>query len=55
MMTIVQSVEGKMVENFPSAHLLTAKYNLTTQYFVEHSWNCQEKYGSYCYDPYKTA
>ncbi|PLW08782.1 hypothetical protein PCANC_22184 [Puccinia coronata f. sp. avenae] len=53
MMTIVQSVEGKMVENFPSAHLLTAKYNLTTQYFVEHSWNCQEKYGSYCYDPYK--
>ncbi|PLW15648.1 hypothetical protein PCANC_15106 [Puccinia coronata f. sp. avenae] len=55
MMTIVQSAKGKMVEKIPSAHLLTAKYNITTQYLVEHSWNCQEKYGSYCYDPYKKA
>ncbi|KAH9464711.1 hypothetical protein Pst134EB_004227 [Puccinia striiformis f. sp. tritici] len=53
MMTIVQSIEGKLHEKFLSAHLLTAKYNLTTQYFVEHSWDCQEKYGSYSYDPYK--
>ncbi|PLW32775.1 hypothetical protein PCANC_17359 [Puccinia coronata f. sp. avenae] len=55
MMNIVQSVEGKMVEKFSSAQLLTAKYNITTQYFVEHSWNCQEKYGSYCYNPYKNS
>ena len=53
MMNIVQSAKGKLLEHFPSAKLLSSKYNLTTQYFVEHSWGCQEKYGSYSYDPYK--
>ncbi|WAQ85641.1 hypothetical protein PtA15_6A269 [Puccinia triticina] len=53
MMNIVQSFKGKLLEHFPSAKLLSAKYNLTTQYFVEHSWDCQQKYGSYNYDPYK--
>ena len=53
MMNIVQSHGGKLLERFPSAPLLSTKYNLTTRYFVEHSWDCQQKYGSYNYDPYK--
>ncbi|EFP86911.2 uncharacterized protein PGTG_12652 [Puccinia graminis f. sp. tritici CRL 75-36-700-3] len=53
MMNVVQSHRGKLLQKFPSAHLLSPKYNLTTQYFVEQSWNCQDKYGSYNYDPYK--
>lgn len=55
MMNIVQAKEGELVDRFPVARLLSPKYNLTTEYFVQHSWDCQEKYGTYSYDPYKNT
>lgn len=55
MMNIVQSIDGKLVDRFPVARLLTPKYNLTTEYFVRQSWDCQETYGIYGYDPYRNT
>ncbi|KAH9818695.1 hypothetical protein DFH28DRAFT_958882 [Melampsora americana] len=52
MFQIVKSEDKKLIEKFTWAHLIPAKYNLTIQYFVMHSWNCQQKYLTYAYDPY---
>lgn len=52
MMQIVSSTEGKLVTQFPWATLISIKYNLSIQYFVNHSWRCQQKYLTYAYDPY---
>ncbi|MBW0487991.1 hypothetical protein O181_027706 [Austropuccinia psidii MF-1] len=55
MMNLVQSSKGKLIDRFAFAPLLSTKYNFTLQYFVEESWNCQQKYGSYCYNPYQNS
>ncbi|MBW0472939.1 hypothetical protein O181_012654 [Austropuccinia psidii MF-1] len=53
MMNIAQSYKGKLVDRFLHAPLLQSKYNMTVQYLVEQSWDCQQKYTVYCYDPYE--
>ncbi|CAH7688587.1 hypothetical protein PPACK8108_LOCUS23562, partial [Phakopsora pachyrhizi] len=52
MMSIVQSKKGILVEHFKYAPLINQKYNFTAKYFTQHSWDCQQKYGKYGYDPY---
>ncbi|KAG0145588.1 hypothetical protein CROQUDRAFT_45594 [Cronartium quercuum f. sp. fusiforme G11] len=52
MMQLVSSTDGKLIKKFQWAHLISAKYNLKIEYFLEHSWSCQQKYLKYAYDPY---
>ncbi|CAH7685657.1 hypothetical protein BY996DRAFT_4580269 [Phakopsora pachyrhizi] len=52
MMSIVQSKNGKLISHFSYAPLINQKYNFTTKYFTQHSWDCQQKYNKYGYDPY---
>lgn len=53
MMNIVQSQNNKLVTKFEWAKILESKYNLTVKFVVNHSWECQQKYLSYAYDPYQ--
>ncbi|KAG0142135.1 hypothetical protein CROQUDRAFT_717840 [Cronartium quercuum f. sp. fusiforme G11] len=53
MMNIVCSQDDKLITEFHWAYLVNAKYNITTEYVVKHSWECQQKYLTYAYDPYQ--
>ncbi|KAH9820091.1 hypothetical protein DFH28DRAFT_885878 [Melampsora americana] len=55
MMNIVRSDEDDLVTKFPWAYLVSAKYNITTEYVATHSWKCQQKYLTYAYDPYQNS
>lgn len=55
MMNIVRASGHKTVNHWYNAVLIATKYNMTTEYLVTQSVECQNKYHGFGYDPYRNG
>ncbi|MBW0501626.1 hypothetical protein O181_041341 [Austropuccinia psidii MF-1] len=52
MMNIVLARGDKTKNKIRNAKYIASKFGFTTEYIVTQSWNCQQKYQKFQYDPY---
>ncbi|KAH9444773.1 hypothetical protein MJO28_013187 [Puccinia striiformis f. sp. tritici] len=55
MMNIVLTHGDKTKNKIQNAKYIATKFGFTTEYIVTQSWNCQQKYQQFEYDPYRDA
>ncbi|PLW31262.1 hypothetical protein PCANC_20963 [Puccinia coronata f. sp. avenae] len=55
MMNIVLARGDKTENKIRNAKYIATKFGFTTEYIVTQSWNCQQKYNKFEYDPYRDA
>ncbi|WAR61061.1 hypothetical protein PtB15_13B313 [Puccinia triticina] len=53
MMNIVLAHGDKTKNKINNAKYIATKFGFTTEYIVTQSWNCQQKYQQFEYDPYR--
>ncbi|KAA1064907.1 hypothetical protein PGT21_018983 [Puccinia graminis f. sp. tritici] len=55
MMNIVLAHGDKTKNKIQNAKYIATKFGFTTEYIVTQSWNCQQKYQQFEFDPYRDA